>query len=185
MHAINRRLRYLLLAFLAVSYSGVAGANDATLKAKEFHIKALFLYNFANFVEWPEDAFSNAQSKLTMCLYGSVPFGGFLDTVDGTRIKDRRLKIVRTSDAEEIKPGCHILFVGTDQLDLIQSLFQNLNHLYVLSIGNVEGFTDTGGIVNILRTRDNQKFEINLSKAIENGLLIDSDLLNLARIINN
>ena len=185
MHSKTRRLQCLLLAFCAASYTGLADATDSTHKAKEFHIKALFLYNFANFVEWPKNAFINPQSKLTMCLYGSVPFGGFLDTVDGTRIKDRRLKIVRTSDAEDIKPGCHILFVGTDQLDLIQSLFQNLNHLYVLSIGNVEGFTDKGGIVNILRTRDNQKFEINLSKAIENGLLIDSDLLNLARIINN
>ena len=185
MYSITRRLQYLLLAFCAASYTGLADAVNSTDKAKEFHIKALFLYNFANFVEWPENAFIKPQSKLTMCLYGSVPFGGFLDTVDGTRIKDRRLKIVRTSVAEDIKPGCHILFVGTDQLDLIQSLFQNLNHLYVLSIGNVEGFTDKGGIVNILRTRDNQKFEINLSKAIENGLLIDSDLLNLARIINN
>lgn len=159
-------------------------SSEAPQRAKEFHVKALFLYNFANFVEWPDTAFPENSNVLKMCLYGNVPFGGFLDTVDGTRIKDRRLNIVRTSDAEDIKPGCHILFVGTDQLELIQQLFLNINHLFVLSIGNVEGFTETGGVVNILRTRDHQKFEINLSKAIENGLLIDSDLLSLARIIN-
>lgn len=185
MHSLFSRISIVLLSLWALLSPAYAYATDAAQKEKEFHVKALFLYNFANFVEWPEDAFTTPDSKLTMCLYGSVPFGGFLDTVDGTRIKARRLKIIRTSDAEEIKPGCHILFVGTDQLDLIHSLFQNLNHLYVLSIGNVEGFTDQGGIVNILRTRDNQKFEINLAKAIENGLLIDSDLLNLARIINH
>jgi len=172
-----------ILLLLSVSLC-FAASSDAPQKIKEFHVKALFLYNFANFVEWPDDAFTGKSSDLKMCLYGSVPFGGFLDTVDGTRIKDRRLKIIRTSDAEDIKPGCHILFVGTDQLDLIQELFSNINHLYVLSIGHVDGFAETGGVVNILRTRDNQKFEINLSKAIENGLLIDSDLLNLARIIN-
>ncbi len=177
---------YLLLPiiFLLSASLSFAASSEAPQKAKEFHIKALFLYNFANFVEWPEDAFSDKSTNLKMCLYGSVPFGGFLDTVDGTRIKDRHLKIIRTSDIEDIKPGCHILFVGTDQLGLIQQLFLNINHLYVLSIGNVDGFAETGGVVNILRTRDSQKFEINLSKAIENGLLIDSDLLNLARIIN-
>jgi len=162
----------------------MASSESSPQQTKEFHVKALFLYNFANFVEWPTDAFKDSKSPLRMCLYGSVPFGGFLDAVDGTRIRDRHLKIIRTSNSAEIEPGCHILFVGTEHLDVIEQLFKNMNHLFVLSIGNVKGFTDKGGIVNILRTKDQHKFDINLSKAIENGLLIDSDLLSLARIIN-
>ncbi|PCJ45233.1 MAG: hypothetical protein COA99_05310 [Moraxellaceae bacterium] len=178
-------LRYSLLILLLFSNAsyGITAAEIAQ-RQKEFHVKALFLYNFANFVEWPDDAFPTQTSDLRMCLYGSVPFGGFLDTVNGTRIKDRHLRILRTADVHDIKAGCHILFVGTDRLDLIQELFANIDHLFVLSIGNVKGFSQKGGIVNILRTRDRQKFEINLGRAIENGLLIDSDLLNLARIIN-
>jgi len=183
------RIRFLILLLFAVLLSISSGSLNATTKsspqqAKEFHVKALFLYNFANFVEWPVDAFKNLNSPLRLCLYGSVPFGGFLDAVDGTRIRDRNLKVVRTSDSEEIEPGCHILFVGTEHLEVIEQLFKNMNHLFVLSIGSVKGFTDKGGIVNILRTQDQNKFEINLSKAIKNGLLIDSDLLSLARIIN-
>jgi len=161
-----------------------AATKSSPQQTKEFHVKALFLYNFANFVEWPKDAFNNLDSPLRLCLYGNVPFGGFLDAIDGTRIRDRHLKVVRTSDSEEIEPGCHILFVGTEHLGVIEQLFNNMNHLFVLSIGSVKGFTDKVGIVNILRTQDQNKFEINLSKAIQNGLLIDSDLLSLARIIN-
>ena len=175
----------VLIALLPLSNSVLLASTESTPQlTKEFHIKALFLYNFANFVEWPSDAFKDTETPLRMCLYGSVPFGGFLDAVDGTRIRDRNLKIIRTSDPADIESGCHILFVGTNHLDTIEQLFKNMNHLFVLSIGNVEGFTDKGGIVNILRTQDQQKFDINLSKAIENGLLIDSDLLSLARIIN-
>jgi len=175
----------LLAVLLSISCGSLSAATKSSpQQAKEFHVKALFLYNFANFVEWPADAFKNLDSPLRLCLYGSVPFGGFLDAVDGTRIRDRHLKIVRTSDSVEIEPGCHILFVGTEHIEEIDQLFKNMNHLFVLSIGSVEGFTDKGGIVNILRTQDQNKFEINLSKAIKNGLLIDSDLLSLARIIN-
>jgi len=175
----------ILIALLPLtSREALANTESNQQLTKEFHIKALFLYNFANFVEWPSDAFKDTETPLRMCLYGSVPFGGFLDAVDGTRIRDRNLKIIRTSDPADIESGCHILFVGTNHLDTIEQLFKNMNHLFVLSIGNVEGFTDKGGIVNILRTQDQQKFDINLSKAIENGLLIDSDLLSLARIIN-
>lgn len=175
----------ILIALLPLSSrESLANTESNQQLTKEFHIKALFLYNFANFVEWPSDAFKDTETPLRMCLYGSVPFGGFLDAVDGTRIRDRNLKIIRTSDPADIESGCHILFVGTNHLDTIEQLFKNMNHLFVLSIGNVKGFTDKGGIVNILRTQDQQKFDINLSKAIENGLLIDSDLLSLARIIN-
>ncbi|MBV1922381.1 MAG: YfiR family protein, partial [Pseudomonadales bacterium] len=63
---------YLLLPvifLLSVSLC-FAAPSEAPQKAKEFHIKALFLYNFANFVEWPEDAFSDKSTKLKMCLYG-------------------------------------------------------------------------------------------------------------------
>jgi len=182
----NRFFNMLLVAVLLLIVSGSvsAASNSSPQQTKEFHVKALFLYNFANFVVWPADAFKKQASPLRMCLYGNVPFGGFLDAVDGTRIRDRNLKIVRTSDSVEIEPGCHILFVGTEHLDEIEQLFKNMNHSFVLSIGSVKGFTDKGGVVNILRTQDQNKFEINLSKAIKNGLLIDSDLLSLARIIN-
>jgi len=157
---------------------------DPLAKYKEYRIKALFLYNFANYVEWPNVAFESHDSPIKLCLFGNVPFGSFLSHVDGTLIRDRKLKIIRSSVLSEIESGCHTLFVGTDRLDLIEELFTNLNHVYVLSIGNVEGFIDKGGIINILRTQDMQQFDIDLAKAIQNGLLVDSDMLRLARIIN-
>ncbi|HVL02102.1 MAG TPA: YfiR family protein [Dongiaceae bacterium] len=160
-------------------------AADADLElVKEYQVKALFLYNFANFVEWPENAFATPNSPLKMCLYGAVPFGEFLDVVNGAQIRNRSLEVIRTTDYNKIQSGCHILFVGIDHINELESFFRNLNHLFVLSIGNTEDFARMGGVVNILRTQDQQQFEINLSKAMENGLLINSDLLSLARIIN-
>lgn len=159
-------------------------ADDDLQQVREYQVKALFLYNFANFVEWPEDAFSSPSSPLKMCLYGAVPFGEFLDMVNGATIRDRVLDVVRTTDYEKIRAGCHILFVGIDRTNELEKFFKNINHLFVLSVGNTEDFASRGGVVNIMRTSDQQSFEINLAKAIENGLLISSDLLALARIIN-
>lgn len=160
-------------------------ARDASERAREFQVKALFLYNFANFVEWPEEAFASEDAPLRMCLFGAVPFGEFLDVVDGVPIRNRNLNVLRTTDEDDIRGGCHILFVGIDRLDRLRDFFSNVNHLFVLSVGNTEGFADQGGgVVNIFRTRDQQKFEINLQRAIERGLFINSDLLSLARIIN-
>lgn len=174
---------FLLVSILSPLCS-TSFADDDFDKVKEYQVKALFLYNFANFVEWPNDAFTSPSAPLRMCLYGAVPFGEFLDMVNGATIRDRILDVIRTTDYEKIQSGCHILFVGIDHQSELNQFFKNLNHLFVLSVGNTEDFASSGGVVNIIRTQDQQQFEINLSKAIENGLLISSDLLALARIIN-
>lgn len=180
--AIVKLACILLLTYSSLSESATREDLD---KAKEYQVKALFLYNFANFVEWPRDAFVDQSSDLKMCLYGAVPFGEFLDIVNGVKVRDRTLQVIRTTNYEKIQSGCHILFVGIDHIAELEQFFKNLNHLFVLSIGNTTDFARKGGVVNILRTSDQEQFEINLAKAIENGLLISSDLLSLARIIND
>lgn len=150
---------------------------------KIYQMKALFLYNFANFVEWPNEAFPNENSKLKMCLFGTVPFGIFLDFVNGTVIRDRRLVVIQTNLLADIESGCHILFVGQDQRQRLPQFFREIKHSYVLSVGDVKEFTLEGGVISIMRTIDQMEFEINLYQAIANGLFIHSDLLSLARVV--
>lgn len=149
----------------------------------EYQVKALFLYNFANFVEWPDSAFEAKEAPIRLCLYGDVPFGIFLDEVEGTLIGERELLINRADNLEDIKNGCQILFVGDDKKVILPTFWDQIKYLYVLSIGEEKGFASKGGIVNILRTTDKVQFEVNISNAITNGLFISSDLLNLARRI--
>lgn len=182
--ALRNYIAILMLTILGMNYSYGATREDLD-KAKEYQVKALFLYNFANFVEWPRDAFIDQSSNLKMCLYGAVPFGEFLDIVNGVKVRDRTLQVIRTTDYAKIQSGCHILFVGIEHHSQLEVFFKDLNHLFVLSIGDTKDFARKGGVVNIHRTSDQEQFEINLTKAIENGLLISSDLLSLARIIND
>jgi hypothetical protein len=45
----------------------------------EYDVKAAFLYHFAQFVEWPPEAFHDAKSPLTFCTIGDDPFRGALE----------------------------------------------------------------------------------------------------------
>lgn len=158
-------------------------ADTSERELAEYQVKALFLYNFANFVEWPKGAFATAESPIRLCLYGDVPFGLFLDQVDGTLIGDRELKVDRTNNLENIRDGCQILFVGDEKKVILPTFWDEIKYFYVLSIGEESGFADKGGVVNIMRTTDQVQFEINITNAIENGLFVSSDLLSLAREI--
>lgn len=188
--AINKSLLGLLAGCLltgmalANPYAAAREGMDAeSQQFREYQVKALFLYNFANFVEWPEEAFADEESPLRLCLFGEVPFGIFLDVVDGTVIRKRRLDVIQSNVLKDIEEGCHVLFVGNDQRHHLPQFFQEIKYVYVLSVGDTENFTDAGGIISILRTTDQVEFEINLSQALENGLFISSDLLSLARVI--
>src|SRR5579863_6313245 len=45
----------------------------------EYKLKLAFLYNFAQFVEWPSDAFQFPNAPLTVCVVGENPFQGELE----------------------------------------------------------------------------------------------------------
>lgn len=174
---------YIFLAsFLLISTSAFS-ADHTESELAEYQIKALFIYNFANFVEWPDTAFNNPKDDLKLCLYGNVPFGIFLDEVNGTLIGNRTLNIQRTNSLTEIKDGCQILFVGDDKKVILPKFWAEIKYLYVLSIGEEKDFAAKGGVINIMRTTDQVQFEVNISNALENGLFISSDLLSLARKI--
>src|SRR5882762_3409674 len=78
----------LLAAWLP---GGLSQAADTT-PSRENQVKAVFLFNFAQFVEWPPEAFPEAQTPLVIGVLGEDPFGGFLDeTVRDEKVNNRPL----------------------------------------------------------------------------------------------
>ncbi len=168
----------LVLLLMVFSAGAVAVPSDA-----ENQVRAQFVYNFANFVEWPEDAFTQNDTNIKICLFGNVAFAPYLYAFSGTLIGDRPLEVKKANNFDQIRTGCHILYVGEDERVRLPTFWKQIQYIYVLSIGERNGFADKGGIINILRTRDRVQFDVNIENAINNGLFLDSDLLALARII--
>lgn len=182
------RLLLKALVYISIasgSFAPLAQAQTAAnaLEEAEQQVRAQFVYNFANFVEWPDDAFADAGAPIKICLFGEVDFAPYLYTFAGTRIGERTLTVQKAEQVEEIRSGCHILYVGQDERVRLPTFWQEIRYIYVLSIGDRQGFADKGGIINILRTRDRVQFDVNIENALLNGLFLDSDLLALARVI--
>lgn len=172
---------YVVVKIAVLLFAGMAGS--VTAQENVGQVKSLFLYNFANFVRWPPEAFATTGDKLRICIYGQAELGTFLDQVNGTRIRDKILDLLRTSSEKDIESGCQVLFVGADKMSLLPQLTSSSKHIYVLSVSDVENFAREGGVISIVRTSDKVSFEVNLDVAISRGLLISSDLLSMARIV--
>lgn len=149
----------------------------------EKQVRAMFVYNFANFVEWPVKAFKRSNSPLQICLLGQVPFSGYLQPMTGTLIGERELLVNITNDEKDFKGQCHILFVGDDQKLNMSKLYNSKKYVYILSVAEQEGFIESGGIINIVDQSQKISFDIDIDNARNRGLFISSDLLSLARNI--
>ena len=87
-------------------------AETQPVGVKEPELKAVFLFNFAQFVEWPVGAFADARSAIVIGILGDDPFGRVLDdVVRGEVVGGRALVVERFGRVEDIR-ACHILFVG-------------------------------------------------------------------------
>src|SRR5580704_16994746 len=65
----------------------------------EYRVKAVFLYNFARFIDWPAEAFQKSDELFSICVLGEDPFGQALDDeVAGKTIGGRALAVHRISD---------------------------------------------------------------------------------------
>lgn len=182
---VVRLILSVLLGWGALIAKAAAPPASSTVKASEAdqQVRAQFIYNFANFVEWPADAFANTKTPIKICLFGEVYFAEYLYTYSGTLIGNRTLIVQPAKEMEDIKSGCHILYVGEDKRVNLPTFWSQIQYIYVLSIGEHSGFADKGGIINILRTKDRLQFDVNIENALGNGLFLDSDLLALARVI--
>ncbi|MBV1922366.1 MAG: YfiR family protein [Pseudomonadales bacterium] len=175
------RFRFFSTVIVSTVMASAIMVSTAMASTEDERLKALFLYNFANFVDWPESAFQANDSDLRLCLFGDISFGSMLDAVDGTLIGNHRLSLKRTKKLKEIETGCHMLFVSHEQRIRLPHFFTQIQYMYVLSVGDRKGFAVKGGVINIVRTEDQMQFDINLSTAMANGLTVSSDLLSLAR----
>lgn len=72
--------------------------------AQEHEIKALFLYNFANFVFWPSSAFESPSSPMRYCAMGhSKVVDTLTNLIDGEQVGSRLLTLQRVDTLDEIK----------------------------------------------------------------------------------
>src|SRR5881296_4365446 len=90
------RLSAVLLVVSTVLLADLPDLPAQTAAAGEYQVKAVFLFNFAQFVEWPPQAFADPRTPLIIGVLGEDPFGAFLDdTVRNEMVNNRPLAVQR------------------------------------------------------------------------------------------
>ena len=151
--------------------------------SREYQIKAVFLYNFTQFIEWPAGAFPQADVPLVIGILGSDPFGKYLDeTIQGEKINGHPLVVQRYHTLAEIS-HCQILYVSTEEKNQLKEIFAHAQTHHILTVGDAPNFAKQGGMIRFFPEENKIRIRINLTSVKNADLKVSSKLLRLAEII--
>ncbi|MBI5471696.1 MAG: YfiR family protein [Ignavibacteriae bacterium] len=168
---------------LALAIIIAAAAHAQPQPAGEYQIKSAFLFNFAKFVEWPAQLLPRGDSPMIIGVLGDDPFGNDLDDVINNKtVNGRPIVIKRYASAAEIQL-CHILFISTSERKDVPMILHTLDGTGVLTVSEIEQFTQLGGAVRFYLADAKVRFEINVDEADREHIRVSSKLLKLATII--
>lgn len=174
--AVLKQLGVLIVGLLLL-------AADASAALSEQRLKAVFLFNFSRFVEWPPSAFTAADAPFVIGVFGRDPFGSDLDDVArGEAVNGRQLRVKRVRTVEDAA-ACQILFIAQSERANLDEILAALARSNTLTVSDLDGAARRGTMIRLVTDHDKIRLHINVESARAAGLTISSKLLRAAEIV--
>jgi hypothetical protein len=168
------------LAACVVLLQGAIAADSPS----EYQVKAVFLFNFSHFVDWPDQAFKSPTEPFTIGVLGADPFGSRLDeAVRGEHIAGHALTVRRFNSIDQLD-ACQILFIDRSETPQLEQILRALGHRSMLTVSEIDGAAERGVMVEFVTESNRIRLKINVDAAHAAGLPISSKLLRLADIVS-
>jgi hypothetical protein len=176
---ITQVTRALLIASLLPR---LALAQPATDPKGEYALKAVFLYNFCRFIDWPKSAFDSPNQPIIIGVIGEDPFGSLLqEAVQGETSRGRAIRIEHYSKPESVG-HCHLLFVSRSESNRTEKILATVNGKSVVTVGETDAFLDHGGMIALTADKSRVRLHINPSLLKAASLDVSSKLLRVADV---
>jgi hypothetical protein len=152
----------------------VTVAQDLTAS----QLKAAFIYNFVKFTEWP--VVLPASEPFVICVIGDAAVGDALEVViEGGDVAGHRM--VTLAPISRPTAACRVLYVSGASVAEVARAITGLQDSPVLTISDVGGFAQAGGMAELFFDRGRLRFTIKAASVQRSGLKMSSKLLTLGR----
>jgi hypothetical protein len=172
-------IKYSLLFALAFSSLSFQQQQNFDPNAK---VKAVFLYNFTRYFEWPE----------------KMKSGNFIIHIIGTnnslsnelnkmatskQVGNQKLEIKNSTGLDAaIKP--HIIFLLNESSDVLKEISSKYKGKGTLIVTEKSGLAKMGSAINFVAIDSKLRFEYNKTNAVKAGLKTSDELKSLASAVD-
>ena len=177
MSPLSFRRAALMLLLVA---SPLAGDTPTARGAREYDLKATFLFHFTHFVEWPAEAFASDDAPFRLCVMSPDPFAGVLrEVAAGERAAGREL-VVKTVETAVDAKACQIVFVPEERDSTLVRDLPGIGQGFVLAVGERNDFLDRGGMVRFDLRQGKIRLKVSRRALGHSQLRMSSKLLAVA-----
>jgi len=166
---------YYLFVFLT-AISLLSARAQAQYVDSKFTLISAYIYKFTQFTTWPSAAVNNA---FTVCVFGQDPFGSKLEPIKARKVNDKRIILKYYDTVNEDMSSCNMLYVAPSEKSKLKDILSPLRGLPVLTMSDIAGFSNSGGMVEFKLENGKIGIWVSLSAVRVRGLAINSKLLSL------
>jgi hypothetical protein len=174
---LPHRIRLSLCALLAVAAHVPAHAAPAV---EELDLKAAYIYNFIQFVEWP-DGDAATGHDMTVCVSPFSPLKRALTALEGRQTSKGRTVHVKLLELPDLRP-CRVVVLFNADVEPVALLLRSLPPGHgVLTVSDELTFVNPEVVIALSQQEGRVVFGISVDAAARAGLSISSRLLRLAK----
>lgn len=168
--------RFLLLVLVGATVRSAAQSP----RPSQYDVQAVYLYDFAKFVRWPA---GGTGATLDICVAGRSAYADTLKKVVAGEQIDGHPLAVRAVLRPEQEAGCAILFIGSMMKDQAESLLAASAGKPMLTVSDMPGFLERGGMIQFLLVDNRVRFAVDLRPVDRSGISLSSELLKVAAAV--
>jgi hypothetical protein len=172
-----RLARALALALMAAC--AVAARTGHSAPVPEYELKAAFVFNFAVFTEWPQDALG-ASAPIQLCAGANNALMPALSQLNDKLVNGHRIAI--RAGGSTLR-SCHVLVLDSHDREQWGRIKRELAGAHVLTVSDDRDISADGAVIGLTLQNDRVGFDVDLSAARGAHLSLSSKLLRLARSV--
>ncbi len=178
---VARHLAPLVMAGVCLAADTGDGLAAEPVRSA-YETESAMIHNFTKFIEWPQSALGAPGAPVFVGVRGD----DLLLPVLAAALRDKTIYghpiVVRRFDADSELKSCAVLVVGIANRRELRRIMQSIGRAPVLTVGEGAQFTQSGGVIALIREGTRIRFEINPDAADRAHLTVSSKLLRLAKV---
>jgi len=178
---LPRSVRAGLLMLLLGAGLVASGKAQPAGEVLEYRIKAAFVCKFASYVEWPPEAFAQADSPIVIGVMATDAVVDELTRTAAGLSADGRPLVVRRLPRGASLANAHLVYIASSEESRLADTLAALKGQPVLVVTESSRAAALGSMINFVVVDDKVRFDIAPQAAELGRLKISARLLGVAR----
>ena len=146
---------------------------------RDYTYKAIFIYNFIKYIEWPA---SSQQFKIGILNGTPEVMAAFEKMIEKKSGEGHKLVLENYHSASAVG-DCQLLFIPDNQSTTLSAVSAKLSGKSTLIVTESDGLIKKGSGINFIVVDGKLRFELNRSTLKDADLKVSSNLLGLAILV--